>query len=571
MASGDLSQLTDRRLILRFAKSHDERAFAELVSRHGDLVQRVCRRILRKQQDAEDAFQAVFLVLAKKGRQVRWQSSLANWLYGVAYRVALKASRQVQRRREQELEDAEMIVDDSLDDVASYDAQRALDEELNRLPDRYRAVVVLCCLEGKTRKQAASELAVSEMTVKGRLERARRTLRLRLTMRGLTLPVVLVGAGITAPVAEAALTATLSATTVQAAAAFTAGQSGGAAAVGQAINNLIQGELGNMYFTTQIKLAVAALLLVAVAGLGTLLVSQKTLAEDPKHEPENIQTIVVDGSAVDTDDRTDRDVVAFVLFNEEKDPRKQLIGVWKFVSAVDGGDVLPREKTDPAELVITDKKVVLRGIPGEDETKWDFEIDPTKTPKMIDLKTDDYTVFGIYEIVSGKLKICFNEDPNGQRPTKFFTGDGQSSCILFELKREKKKNQQNGNKRQAVKIRQQLQGIWKIVSAQDSGNQPAPAKLLEDASMVFIKEELVLYLGGDVELSGRFKLGIDKTPYTLDVLRRDGKLRNPCIFKLEDEKLTICVNEVPERGRPKKFASEKNSANDLLIVLRRAK
>jgi RNA polymerase sigma factor (sigma-70 family) len=179
--------LTDRQLLERFAGHRDEAAFAELVRRHGALVWGVCWRVLRHEQDAEDAFQATFLVLAKKAASARWQTSVGNWLYEVAHRLALKARTEAARRRARE-QAARETAQPALSPKAAWQQLSAvLDEALEGLPERYRAPLLLCYLEGLTRDQAATQLGWSLGTLKRRLERGRELLHARLARRGLTL------------------------------------------------------------------------------------------------------------------------------------------------------------------------------------------------------------------------------------------------------------------------------------------------------------------------------------------------------------------------------------------------
>jgi RNA polymerase sigma factor (sigma-70 family) len=180
-ASGDAAA-GDALLLRRFARSRDEAAFAALVRRHGPMVWGVCRRLLRDPQDAEDAFQAAFLVLARKAGAVGRPERLANWLYGAALRTARKARVRAAKRQAARVPLADVAAPE--EDAAGREALAALDEEVRRLPDQYRAPLVLCCLEGKSRDQAAHELGWSAGAVKGRLERGRELLRGRLVRRG---------------------------------------------------------------------------------------------------------------------------------------------------------------------------------------------------------------------------------------------------------------------------------------------------------------------------------------------------------------------------------------------------
>src|SRR5581483_2852609 len=178
-------KMTDRQLLERFAARRDEEAFAQLVRRHGPLVLGVCRQILRHEQDAEDAFQATFLVLARKAGSIRSAEALPNWLYGVANRLAtrMKATARKRQTREVALVDSptpEPGLGGELDDLGPV-----LHEEIGRLPDKYRIPFVLCYLDGMTNEEAARQLGCPPGTVFSRLARAREGLRARLRRRGL--------------------------------------------------------------------------------------------------------------------------------------------------------------------------------------------------------------------------------------------------------------------------------------------------------------------------------------------------------------------------------------------------
>jgi len=147
----------------------DQAAFTALVQWHGPMVLSVCRRVLSNLPDAEDAFQATFLVLAKKAASIRKQGSLASWLYGVAYRIARKAQVSDSRRRFRESQAPQKSDESSLPESAWRELRAILDEELDRLPEKYRSPLVLCYLEGKTNEEAAQVLGWTKGTVSGRL------------------------------------------------------------------------------------------------------------------------------------------------------------------------------------------------------------------------------------------------------------------------------------------------------------------------------------------------------------------------------------------------------------------
>ncbi len=181
-AAADELGVDDGHLLERFIRERDEPAFAELVRRHGPMVLGVCRRVLDNPHDAEDCFQAAFMVLVRKAESIRPSSMVGNWLYGVAYRTALEARKLAARRRIIEKKKfAEPRPEEASSASAWQELRPALDRELSRLPDKYRVVLVACDLEGKTRRDVAQELGLPEGTVASRLARARRMLAKRLT------------------------------------------------------------------------------------------------------------------------------------------------------------------------------------------------------------------------------------------------------------------------------------------------------------------------------------------------------------------------------------------------------
>lgn len=214
------AELTDRQLLDHFARERDEASFARLVRRHGPMVLGVCRRVLRDPCDAEDVFQAAFLILARKAPSIRWRQSVGGWLYTVSRRLAQKA--RSQRERRQRLEAAAAGPEPMIVPAPPHDGLRAvLDEELSRLPEHHRTVVLLCYVEGRTQGEAARHLGWTPGQVRGALDRARSTLRRRLARRGLDVSAGVLGAALLgAAAAPAAVPATLAAHAVR----FAAGE-----------------------------------------------------------------------------------------------------------------------------------------------------------------------------------------------------------------------------------------------------------------------------------------------------------------------------------------------------------
>jgi RNA polymerase sigma factor (sigma-70 family) len=215
---------SDRELLDRFIRQGEEAAFAALVERHGPMVLRVCRRVVGNRHDAEDACQAAFLVLAQRAWSIRKKNSLGSWLHGVAFRVACALKKQIMRSKTREKPVTDVPAGDTLQEITWREAQVALDEELERLPERCRAPLVLCYLEGKTQDVAARQLGWSLGTLRGRLERGRSLLRSRLGRRGITLSGALLGSALAEKTAVAVVPLSLANRIIKAAIRTSIGQ-----------------------------------------------------------------------------------------------------------------------------------------------------------------------------------------------------------------------------------------------------------------------------------------------------------------------------------------------------------
>jgi RNA polymerase sigma-70 factor (ECF subfamily) len=270
LAASGADAATDRHLLERFALERDEASFARLVRRHGGMVLGVCRRVLGDAHAAEDVFQATFLVLAHKAAGVRWRESVGGWLHTIALRLALKAKSTAHLRLAAELEYVARATSESAPE-SDRGLREVLDDELSRLPEHYRAAVVLCFVEGCTQGEAARQLGWSPGQVRGCLDRARVLLQHRLTRRGVTAPAALVTSSLVADHASAAAVP-LIASTAKAATTFAAG----GAMTGLVAPQTLTLALGGLKMLSAFKLKVVGILLVGflLAGGGATFWSQ---------------------------------------------------------------------------------------------------------------------------------------------------------------------------------------------------------------------------------------------------------------------------------------------------------
>jgi RNA polymerase sigma factor (sigma-70 family) len=259
LRTGDTAEISDGQLLECFVARREERGFELLLQRHGPMVLSVCKRVLGSHQDAEDAFQATFLVLARKAGSIRPREMVGNWLYGVACKTALRArsllaKRQAREKQMNPLPEPEAPAPDSWPEV-----QQVLDEELSRLSDKYRAPIILCDLEDKSQKEAAQRLGLPEGTLSSRLSRGRAMLAKRLARRGVTLSAGALAAMLSPKGVSAGVPAALASATLKAGRAFAAGQSV-AGLVSSAVVSLTEGVLKAMLLTKLTQVSAAFLL-----------------------------------------------------------------------------------------------------------------------------------------------------------------------------------------------------------------------------------------------------------------------------------------------------------------------
>lgn len=275
-------KLSDGQLLLRFAVQHDEAAFEALLSRHAALVLGVCRRVLHDPHDAEDAFQAAFLVLARKAGSISKQESLGSWLHGVARRTALRVKGDAARRKARETNYAVRMLSVPATAMTWEEIAPILDEELDRMATKYRGPLVLCYLEGRTRDEAAENMGWSVRTLMRRLDEGRELLRQGLARRGITMAAALITTSLSASVASSCVPFILKDSTTRAAVLFATGNTV-TAAVSANVATLAEGVTKAMYTT---KSTIATVLLLAMIGFGlsSTLIQIRALEPPTKEE-----------------------------------------------------------------------------------------------------------------------------------------------------------------------------------------------------------------------------------------------------------------------------------------------
>jgi RNA polymerase sigma factor (sigma-70 family) len=252
---------SDAQLVESFLVRRDEVAFEALLRRHGPMVLGVCQRVLRNVHDAEDALQATFLVLARKAGSIRSRQVVASWLYGVAYRTAMKARVMNAKRQTKEREAGKMTRSQSSSDEELLEH---LDHELSRLPDKYRVPVVLCELEGRSRKEVARVLGLPEGTLSWRLAQAKKMLAKRLSRHELTIPLAALAVGLSPTLRASTLKGALTAGTVPA-----------------KVLALTEGVMKAMLLS-KLKITVCVATLAIVAGVGATGLTYRATADEPK-------------------------------------------------------------------------------------------------------------------------------------------------------------------------------------------------------------------------------------------------------------------------------------------------
>jgi RNA polymerase sigma-70 factor (ECF subfamily) len=423
--------LSDGELLERYVAGRDEAAFEALVRRHGPMVLGVCRRLLPDPTDAEDAFQATFLVLVRKAASVRPREKVANWLYGVAYRAAQKARGATARRRCRERQVRTLPEPATVADGLWQDLVPLLDQELSRLPDKYRLPLVLCDLEGRTRTEAAEHLRWPEGTVAGRLARARDLLARRLARHGLPVSGGVLAALLAENAASACVPVTLVTATGQAAAAQGAGPAA-AGVVSARVALLSTGVLQAM-FRDQWKVVLAGSLL-AIVTLGFAGVLMRSALAGRTADP---------GEVVGAAEPLPRDKAPG---GEKKPDRAEdpaareleaLQGDWRVVGLEADGRKASANDVKGMRWTFKGAEMQPTNMGEKPGDKCRIKLDPGKNPRHIDLvilagDRKEMTLPGIYKLEKGRLIICLRDEKalGKGRPTEFTADAGSDQGVI---------------------------------------------------------------------------------------------------------------------------------------------
>lgn len=284
--SPSTDSLSDVELLELFLHQSQQDAFEQLLLRHGPMVMGICRRILSCSHEAEDAFQATFLILARQGTSIRQREQLASWLYGVATRTAQKLRRDSARWQSVTQEHSEPWTEENcpVEQLAQREARGVIDEEIQRLPKRYRAPVILCYLQGQTYSEAAEKIGCPPGTVSGQLARARDLLRARLTRRGLTLSASLISGLLIPRPSEAQMPLPLVEQTIRACCQAVQGHPLCADLVSQSVSRLVEGVIQTMQMTT-LKTTLVLMLTLSLLGVGPTSPGTVATAQPPGSPP----------------------------------------------------------------------------------------------------------------------------------------------------------------------------------------------------------------------------------------------------------------------------------------------
>jgi RNA polymerase sigma factor (sigma-70 family) len=437
---------TDEQLLEDFINHRDEAAVAALIGRHGPMVWGVCCRLLRNHHDAEDAFQATFLVFVRRAASISSRELLANWLYGVAHQTARKARATIAKKIVRERQVTEMPEQAVEERDLRNDLQSLLDQELNRLPASYRVVLVLCNLEGKTRKDAAEQLGLPEGTVGSRLARGRIMLAKRLARHGLLVTDGSLLAVLSLSAASASVPASVASSTIQVATRAATGQATGMISINVAA--LTERVLCTMLIA-KLKRGFLVLLAIGAIGFGGILsLCQLIATEEPKGTKDPTQ------KAAPQESKGTKDPTQKAAPQETPEAAKsKLQGTWVKASEEFGGKPVGKEGMRSQWWYINDDKLTIYSIDLRSSTpeksEYSYSLGTDTNPKTLKFfggmrvegprtkPPEDARM--IYKIEGDTLTVAIGKK---ELPTEFKTQEG-NGVIVVVFKREGKAEAKN--------------------------------------------------------------------------------------------------------------------------------
>ena len=524
----------DADLLRRFVVARDEQAFALIVRRHGPMVFGVCRRTLQHQQDAEDAFQAVFLVLARKARAVR-PDGLSRWLYGVAVRVANKARARRARRAAVSADLTEIVAPPA---ALPADWRAILDPALARLPARYRDPILLCDLLGRSRAEAAAELGIAEGTLSSRLARARDKLRVRLARLGAALTLPTLAAGLSDQAAGTVPNSLIES----------------AVAVGTSVaaaRELAYGVLRTMFLAKLFKLSALGACMIGLAA--GAIVWLPGAGADPATKSQEVPkgtSLAKDAPKGDSD--LERIQGTWVVESAKARPVPNLR--WE-------GAKVTWEDIKGRSVSFNGDRVELGLFDGYLQT---FRLSPDRQPKRIDFtfrnwsfgakgitRESDTSCSGIYKFDGDRLQIVIGQEFLPDRPDSFEWSGPRSPFIHLLLRRPTV----DERKQQELAVSRGLDGTWVGVAETVNGDvRPAPRGL----HLVVKEDRLRLNVPDKDPLLATFVVDLAAHPWHIDLTATEdgGGVKKgmdiPGIFARHGRFLSLALGSV---DRPASLAS----------------
>lgn len=525
--------LTDGDLLERYLASRDESAFEALVQRHGPMVLAVCRRVSDNAEDAEDAFQATFLVLVRKAASIRPRHKVGNWLCGVAYRAGMKARAMTHRRRTREKQIPAATQPAAIGSGLWDELLPKLDAELNALPEKFRLPIVLCDLEGKTRKEAAETLEWPEGTVAGRLAQGRAMLAKRLIKNGLPISAgVLVGL-LAQNAASASLPPALSSGLVNALAGSMA--SPRILVISAKVAAIADGVLKTMLISKLRSMLAISVLLTALSfavaystqgnrseAVGVPIVSAK---QTPVKADKVLWGDPVDGLQMG---------IRFEPSENTKEA-KGLEGKWVLTGGHANGQDLPEGARGHVRLIVLADEMILYTDSGR-SSRFVHKLNSEATPNQVDLVGIDgadkgKNLLGIYERKEDRLNVCRTLNANTERPKKF-SAEAGSKCVIEEWQRDK-------DEFTLAEDRLRLAGRWRV--AEKSADAKSSLRDLDLAEPLF----KVTYQDGEQQL------GLESGTWRVEEAGGDRKITGPsggCTYKFDKDQLQLEFTEGRFKG-----------------------